>query len=386
MNRYAVVGAGLMGKVIAKDLIESENNSEVTIFDNDDSALQNTKNFVTSSRLKTEKIDINDINASSGRLKNFSIILSALPHSASLNAIKTAIEAGISCVDLVGSMPEKRLELNKEAEDAGILVVPGCGVAPGISNICVARGIELLDETDNAFIYVGGIPRKKEPPLYYQTVYLLESVFNAYSRDAKIIENGVIITVPPLSGLENITFEQPIGDLEAFYTDGLGSLVVTVKNKIKNKLFEKTLRYPGHVDAIKILKQCGLLDTDPVNVGNIKISPRDIVIKKLENKLTLGPEGDILVMRIIVEGKKNNEGCRHVYDVIDYFDPHTGYTAMARTTGFPAVITAQMIINGEISEKGVKFPEQIFIGYRFDKFIKRLSDKRIKITYDKKSI
>ena len=144
MNRYAVVGAGLMGKVIAKVLIESENNSEVTIFDNDDSALQNTKNFVTSSRLKTEKIDINDINASSGRLKNFSIILSALPHSASLNAIKTAIESGISCVDLVGSMPEKRLELNKEAEDAGILVVPGCGVAPGISNICVARGIELV--------------------------------------------------------------------------------------------------------------------------------------------------------------------------------------------------------------------------------------------------
>lgn len=383
MNKYAVIGAGLMGKVIAKDLISSEKKSEVTVFDNKDSSLQETGSFVNSSRLKIEKIDINDIQTSSEKLKDFSIILSALPHGVSLNSVKAAIEACVSYADLVGSMPEKRLELNKKAEEAGILVVPGFGVAPGISNICVARGIELLDETDNAYIYVGGIPKVKEPPLYYQTVYLLETVFNAYSRDAKIIENGKIITVPALSGLENFPFDEPIGDLEAFYTDGLGPLTVTVKDKIKNKLFEKTLRYPGHAQAIKILQSCGLLDTDPVEINNVKIIPRDVVIKKMEKKMTLAPEGDILVMRIIVEGKKDRKNCRHIYDLIDYFDHSTGYTAMARTTCFPTVITAKMIAAGEIRDKGVKFPEQLFTGSRFDEFITRLSEKGINITYRK---
>jgi lysine 6-dehydrogenase len=242
--------------------------------------------------------------------------------------------------------------------------------------------VELVDEAHNGFIYVGGIPKRKRPPLYYETVYLLESVFSAYERSAVIIQNGREVTVQPLTGLETVAFAEPIGTLEAFYTDGLASLSLTMRHKITRGLFEKTLRYPGHVAAIQALKQCGLLGQNPVQVGTVEVAPRDLLLELLGEHLQLGPDGDILVMRIVVEGMKEGRSQKHVFELIDHFDPKKEHTAMARTTGFTATCTARMITSDELTEKGVLFPEQIFIGSRFDVMINALAERGVHVTHE----
>lgn len=380
MPRYAVAGAGLMGRVVARDLLQSEPDASITLFDNSDALLAAAAAFIADARLATRTLDVRDAVAASAALAGHDVVLGALPHARSLDLIDAAIRARVSIVDLVGSRPEARLGRDASARDAGVLVVPGCGVAPGLSNVLVARGIDLLDETDDAIIYVGGVPRKKGPPLDYQTVYRLESMFNACVRPARIAVGGRETFVEPLSGLEHLTFPDPIGTLEAFYTDGLASLALTLGHRVRGSLVEKTLRYPGFAEKIGFLKACGLLEPTPVRIGSAEVVPMELVIEQLAPRLALGPEGDILAMRVIVTGRKHGAPRRHRFDLIDFFDARTGYTAMARTTGFPATSAARLIAAGAPTERGVRFPEQIFTGPRYDRLIADLAARGVVVT------
>ena len=381
MFKYAVLGAGMMGRVVVKELLDVSPDSQILLTDIDSRQLEAAATFIASDRLRIQKLDISNLSLAVNVLENQDVIISALPHSLSLAGVQAALHSRVSLVDLVGEAPEKRAELDAKARDAGVLIIPGLGVAPGISNICVGRGMELLDEIHNALIYVGGIPREKKPPFYYQTVYLLESVFNAYLQPADVILSGKRIYTDALSGLEQVDFPSPIGPLEAFFTDGLASLPLTVGPKIKNNLYEKTLRYPGHVASIQFLKQCGLLDKNPIIVNDQEVIPFEFTRKIIAPLFKLGQDGDILVMRIIVAGIKAAEPNKHIFELVDYFDPHTQYTAMARTTCFPAVYAARMLVLGELTEKGVLFPEQLFIGDRFGKLISELALKGVRVNH-----
>lgn len=382
MKKYAVVGAGKMGWVIAKSILEGDDNCQVMMFDIHEKTLQEAVESVGSERMKVSILDIYDINTAVQMLSEQDVMISALPHSESLPCIKAAIAAKVPCIDLAGEAPEERLALDEQVKNAGITIIPGLGVAPGLSNICVARGVELLDKTTDAIIYVGGIPVEKTPPMDYQTVYSLDSVFKTYLRPAKIYQSGVETEVAPLSGLEILNFPGPIGNLEAYYTDGLASLTLTMKGKISGSLEEKTLRYPGFAEKVKFLLDSGFLETSPVKVGEQEVVPLDFLIKLLKPKLQLGSKGDLLVMRIIVNGYKDNQPHVHQFELIDEYDQNTNYSAMARTTGFPAVCAARMLTNQKITSKGVLFPEQIFIGTLYSDLISNLSELGILIKLD----
>lgn len=381
MPRYAVFGAGMMGRVVAQDLLASETEATVVLYDRSDELLADAIDGIADSRLTTKAVDAQDGDAAARAMEGHDVAIAALPHGLSLGLVVAAIASGTSLVDLVGEAPEKRRALDAEARRAGSLIVPGCGVAPGISNFCVGRGIELLDETQKAVIYVGGIPRKPEPPLWYQTVFLLESVLAAYRRRATIRREGRWVEVEPLTEVEELDFPEPIGKLEAFFTDGLGSLPVTVGERVRNDLYEKTLRYPGHVSGILFLEQCGLLSPAPVDVAGTPVAPVALLQKVLEDKLRLGPEGDILVMRIVVEGRAGGRSVAHEFELVDYFDAEKGHTAMARTTGFTAACAARRIASGAIEAVGVRFPEEIFLGERFDSIVAELGAKGVRVEH-----
>ena len=206
MKKYAVFGSGMMGRVVAKDMIDTEPDAEVFLYDGNQNALEKAAKFLNSSRVSTQKLDAKDSSELARALKGKDVALGALPHGLSFGLVEASVGAGTSLVDLVGSGSWKRAPLHQRAKDAGCLIIPGCGVAPGVSNMCIGRGAELLDEARTGVIYVGGIPKKKAPPLFYQTVYLMESVLNAYGRDATIVVNKEEAKVPPLSGLETISF------------------------------------------------------------------------------------------------------------------------------------------------------------------------------------
>lgn len=381
MIRYAVLGASLMGRVAAKDLLETQPDARVTLMDLDGELLDEVSDLLPTPRLVTRPVDVTDPDRAAEALRGHSVAIGALPHARSLQAIEAAIDAGVSFVDLVGSRPELRRALDGKAEAAGVLVVPGFGVAPGLSNVLVARGMKRLDETHDAVIYVGGIPMDRTPPLEYQTVYSLVSMFGAYLRPAQIWTHGVPTTAEPLSGLEILEFPPPVGPLEAFYTDGLASLVLTVAPRIRNRLEEKTLRYPGFAEKVRFLLECGLLEGEPIQVGGASVAPRDVLIHQLATKLALGPEGDILVMRVVVKGRSAGTEVTHTFELLDFMDPVTGDTAMARTTCYPATITARLLAAGTIPERGVRFPEEIFAGTLGDLLLSELQARKVTVSH-----
>jgi lysine 6-dehydrogenase len=258
------------------------------------------------------------------------------------------------------------------------------GVSPGITNICVGRAVHLLDETDDALIYVGGNPVHPGPPLSYRIVYAVESLLDFYERIVPILREGKVKEVQPLSGIESISFLPSFPEMECFYTDGLNSLLHTMKGKIKGNLYEKTIRHKGHAMGIKILMECGLFSRQPVRVGSQQVIPREVIEFVLDSKMKLGKEKDVTLLRIAVSGKKSGKPTTHIFEMIDFYDEKKRYTSMAKTTSFPASIAAQMITSGEITKRGSLFPEDVFHAELYYPFMKALKECGVIVAYEEK--
>ena len=383
MSKFLVLGAGKMGAVLAKDLILSNDQSMVTLVDIDFERLKQARDFIASDRLVPLQRNIEDKSQREGLFKEQEVVLAALLHKHSLVILEEAVKQGVHLIDLVGDKPLERLAYDEKAKKKGITVIPGCGVATGIDNICVGRGVSLLDETQEAMIYVGGNPIHARLPLKYSILYAADSLLDFYERKTIILERGRIEEVRALSGIESIEFPPPFSEMECFYTDGLSSLIHTMQGRIKGSLAEKTVRYPGHARAVKSLKAWGLFSREPLRVGRNEVVPREFLRTILDEKWKLGKEGDVTLMRVVVSGKKSGQPINHIFEMVDYFDPEKQYTSMAKTTCFPASIAAQMIVAGKIIKRGVLFPENVFQDELFAPFVKALKDRGVVITHNK---
>jgi lysine 6-dehydrogenase len=220
------------------------------------------------------------------------------------------------------------------------------------------KAAEQMERVDEVHIKVGGIPEKPKPPLNYRIVFSFQAVLEEYLRAARIVKDRKIVDVPALSGLEMIEFHKPIGKCECFYTDGLSTLVQTIR-KVR-EMDEKTIRWPGHVEQVRTLIECGLLETKPVNYRGELVSPREFVSDLLSEKLALRKEKDLTLLRVDVSGKRNGKLTRYRYQMVDHYDSRNGITSMARTTAFPCSIAAQILAAGEVQQKGLVPPEVAF--------------------------
>ena len=216
-------------------------------------------------------------------LSDADLAVACLPHSLSLQTVKAAIEAKCHLVDLVGSQYEEKLALHEEAKSAGVAIVPGCGVAPGIVSFLAAKGVELLDEADEVTMICGGLPKNPIPPLWYQVVFRLESVLGLYTRNAIAAEEGEIVVLPPFSKIETLKFPEPVGECEAIASDA-HSVAYILKDKVK-RIYEKTVRYKGHFDKMKVLYELGFLDDKDVEVNGNIVNPKQLAMTLLEPNL-----------------------------------------------------------------------------------------------------
>ncbi|MFB0565650.1 MAG: saccharopine dehydrogenase family protein [Candidatus Aminicenantaceae bacterium] len=381
MPKFLVLGAGKMGVVLAKDLILSNEQNIVTLADISFERLKKARNFIPSDRLITLQRDVEDKNQREDLFKGQDVAISALLHKHSFLAMEASILHGVNLVDVVGEGPLERLSYDEEAKRKGVTIIPGCGLAPGIDNICVGRGVYLLDDTEKAMIYVGGNPLHPQPPLKYSIVYAAESLLDFYERKAIILEKGKIKEVEALSGIEPVEFPPPFSRMECFYTDGLSSLIYTLQGRIRDKLAEKTVRYPGHAQAIKMIKEFGFFSREPLSLFNKKVIPREFLKAILETKWKLGKEGDVTLMRVVVSGKKSGEPTTHIFEIIDFYDPKMKYTSMAKTTSFPASIAAQMIASDKITQRGVLFPENVFHGELYQPIVNALQERGVVVSH-----
>lgn len=347
--KIAVLGAGLVGGPMAADLAAD---FDVTLFDFNQANLDRFQ----LPRLTKETADFSNPETVKEKVKPFDLVVNALPGFMGFQTFKAAIEAGKNIID-IAFFAEDPLPLDALAKEKGVTAIMDIGVAPGMSNVLTGYGAHLLDETDTALTYVGGLPVIRQWPYEYKAVFSPVDVIEEYTRPARYIENGQMVIRPALSDAELMEFPG-VGTLESFNSDGIRSLAFTIKAK---NIKEKTLRYPGHIEKMAVLRETGFFSQEAIEINGTKIRPLDFTAKLLFPKWKLMEgEADLTVMKVIVEGMKSGKKLRYTWDLLDYYDPKTKVHSMARTTGYTATVAARMVLEGKYKVKGVTVPE--FIG------------------------
>lgn len=369
--KIAVLGAGMIGRAMALDLAKQY---DVTTFDVNDSNLALLKEW--DSNIQTKQADLGKYESYPRLLDPFDIVVTAVPGYMGYKTFETAIGCGKNVAD-ISFFPEDVLQLDALARKKGITAITDCGVAPGMSNFIIGRYNEEM-KIDSLEIYVGGLPKIRKKPFQYKAPFSPADVIEEYTRPARLMENGHIVTKPALSETEWMQFDE-LGTLEAFNTDGLRSLLYTMPH-IKNQK-EKTLRYPGHVDLIISLKESGFFDEKPMDIDGVKISPLQITSRILFLEWKLGAEEEELtVMKVILRGERDGKKQTIEYNLLDHYDPATKISSMARTTGYTCTAAVNLLAQGLFTEKGV-FPPELVGRHKacFDFVVNYLAERGIKL-------
>jgi saccharopine dehydrogenase-like NADP-dependent oxidoreductase len=367
------IGCGYIGSVLAEELVNSLDFENLVICDTTKEKIEETAKRL-GKRVFPLQLDISNFSNLLKIIDDADLVIGLSPGRFGFKVMKACVEKKKNLIDL-SFMAEDPFFFQESALEAGVSIIPDCGVAPGLSNMLIGKSSSQLDEVEDALIYVGGLPQNPIPPLNYKVTWCVEDLFEEYTRKAKIIRNGKTVEVHALEGLEEIEFEE-LGKFEGFFTDSVRTLHHTIK---ANNMWEKTLRYPGHVAKIKLIKKLGLLKKEPIK--SINVSPWEFMCKFWEENLSFFEEKDLVLMRIKVSGRKNSTKFLHTYEMVDYFDEQKNITAMGRSTAYTAFAIIKLMIQNKINMKGVIPPEILGMDKKLFKEIQNiLKEKDIKIT------
>ena len=351
MANIIVLGAGMVGSAMAADLSKKHS---VTLADLSILRLEHLRNKNQS--ITIIQLDVCNKTKLLSILKDFDFVVCAVPGFLGFETIKTVIEAGKNVVD-ISFFPENALELDDLAKSKEVTAIVDCGVAPGMHNIILGYYNEKMKLTDFETL-VGGLPKVKKWPFNYKAPFSPIDVIEEYTRPARFVENGKIVTREALTDCELVNFDK-VGTLESFNSDGLRSILYTMPH-IKN-MKEKTLRYPGHVQYIQVLKESGFFSKKKIMIDGTEISPLDFTSKILFKEWELSEtEEELTVMRISLKGE-NSEGqiIEVIYNLYDEYCRESQTSSMARTTGYTATAVTNLFLEGMFTEKGVIPPELI---------------------------
>jgi len=385
-------------------LVKADDVETVGIIGRRKDALERTKTWINSPRVRLYVIDVSDTQAVKNLMQQYDVGVSALPdRKTSYKVVESAIEAGLNIVDMLEEYHRRpdpyELEgleipdgmsvddygewLHRRAVERGVTFLDGMGFAPGISNITLGDGIRRLDEAEIAIARVGGIPSKdsaERHPLKYMITWAFEHVLREYMIRVKVIKNGKILEVDATSDLEEFRFTEFGQDeaLECAITPGMPSFIYTRPNLLE--FAEKTIRWPGHWQGIEVLKECGMLDLQPIEMRGVKIAPREFLLAVIEPKLRpFASDTDACVMWNTVVGTRNGRRTQINYYLWDEADAQNGISAMAQVTGFSAAIGALFIGRGMITNKGIVPPEDGIKGEHYKAFIDELEKREIRV-------
>lgn len=348
MKKIVVLGAGLVGKTMAIDLSKK---FDVTSVDINDEALKQ----VAAHGIKTLKVDFSDLRKLAATIRPFDLVVGAVPGFMGLRTAKTVIEEGKNMVD-ISFFPEDPFQLDELAKKNNVTIVTDCGVAPGMGNIILGYHNQRM-KVHSYECLVGGLPVVREWPFEYKAVFSPIDVIEEYVRPARYVQNGGLVIKEALSDPELVTFDG-VGTLESWNSDGLRSLIKTMPN-IPN-MIEKTLRYPGCIEYLRMLRETGLFSYEEIDVKGTKIRPIDVTAKLLFPKWKLKPgEEEFTVMRIRISGEENGKEKSYEYNLLDRTDKTTETLSMARTTGYTCTAAVNLVADGKFTRKGICPPEYL---------------------------
>lgn len=348
MKKIVVLGAGLVGKAIAADLAQS---FDVTAVDISEQALAE----VSKHNIKTLQLDLSDTKKLSQVVAPFDLVVGAVPGFMGFKNAETVIRAGKNMVD-ISFFPEDPFHLDELAKQYNVTIVTDCGVAPGMGNIILGYHHQRM-KIEHYECLVGGLPVVREWPYEYKAVFSPIDVIEEYIRPARYVQNKALVIKEALSDPELIHFEG-LGTLESWNSDGLRSLIKTMPD-IPN-MIEKTLRYPGCIEYLRVLRDTGFFSYETLDINGSKVRPIDVTAKLLFPKWKLKPgEEEFTVMRIRISGKENDTAKSYEYNLLDRTDKATGTLSMARTTGYTCTAAAHLVLEGQFSRKGICPPEYL---------------------------
>jgi lysine 6-dehydrogenase len=374
--KILVLGAGRMGLGAVCDLTRNSQVDAITVADFDLARSRAIVGLIRSDNVSVAEVDVTSRQDVIHLMRGHDSVISCVPYYHNLLLARAAIEAQVNFCDLGGNnaVVDAELALDAQAREAGVNIIPDCGLAPGMVSVLVAHGANRFDQLDEVYIRVGGLPQNPKPPLEYQLGFSVEGLINEYLGKARVLRGGELVEVDTMTEVESLEFPT-FGQLEAFHTSGGSStLPETFKGKVK-ELDYKTIRYPGHCEKFKLLIDLGFAEGDGVGLNGSHISPRQFLSEMLVRRLPAG-EPDVVLIRIDFRGEIAGDRQTLRYEVIDRYDEETGLSAMMRTTAFPVSIIAQMMARGEIQEKGA-IPQERCIPP--DAFIAELAARDIRI-------
>ena len=352
--KFLVLGGGLQGSACAYDLLTQDDVTGVTLADVRPDA---GADFLPEDpRLSKVALDFKNDDEVLALMHHHDVVLSAAPYYFNGRMARLAIEAGCDYSDLGGNTEIvcEQLEMADDAKAAGCTLIPDVGLAPGLINVLGSAGIRRLDSVESVRMYVGGLPQHPQPPLNYQVVYSLEGALDYYTTPAWIIRDGEPMQVDALSEIEELEFDE-LGTLQAFHTGGGSSIMPWQFEGKVDRLEYKTLRYPGHAEIMRSVRDLGLLDKEEVPVGSDSVVPRDVFISVVSKHLTRPEDPDLVALRVVATGMKDGARVTHTWNLLDKKDEINGITSMMRTTGYTLSIVGLLMGRDVISETGV-FP------------------------------
>ena len=370
MKKIIVLGAGMVGSAMAIDLAKQH---EVCLTDLSQAVLDKAKKKC--SDLAIQVLDVTDKTKLQQNIRQHDLVVNAVPGFLGFETLRSIIEAGMNVID-IAFFSENSLELDALAKKHNVTAIVDCGVAPGMDNVILGYYNESMKLSDFECL-VGGLPKVKKWPFCYKAPFSPIDVIEEYTRPARYVEHGELVVREPLTDCEYVEFDK-VGTLEAFNSDGLRSIIYTMPHIPNMK--EKTLRYPGHVEYVKVLKESGFFDTAKIEVSGSLVSPLEFTSKMLFNEWKLGEtEEELTVFRVTLTGE-NARGQKEevVYVMHDEYDSESGTSSMARTTGYTATAAANLFLEGLFSEKGV-FPPELVGRHKacFDYFLNYLEERDI---------
>jgi lysine 6-dehydrogenase len=397
-------GGGKMGSTVAFDLIHQDAVTQVGLADRSHGALENARAWLKSPKVVTHQVDVSKKDELMALMKQYDVGINTLPdRRTSYMVVDAAVRCGFNFVDILeeyhlrpdtyeveGLQLPAGMTLNQygdwiheTAVANKVTFLDGIGFAPGMSNVTCGEGIRKLDTAESVIARVGGIPAKEAAarhPLRYMITWAFSHVLREYVIKVNVLQDGKITEVDATSGREAFSFDK-LGKheaLECAITPGMPSFIFT--RPALKEFAEKTVRWPGHWDGVQTLKECGMLDLDPVEINGTHVVPRDLLLARIEPRLRAQPgETDVCIMYNTVTGMKDGKRTRVSYHLWDEADTVNQVSSMGRVTGYSAAIAAVMVGKGLVTEKGIVAPEDGIHGEGYTVFIDELARRRIKI-------
>lgn len=369
MSKIVVLGCGAVGKHIAIDLCKNPEYEVISVDVNKEVLEQ----------LACEhpiQIRIEDLSTEEGvtrAVEGADIVIGSVSYSIAYKMLESVIRAGKNIVD-ISYFPEDPFGLDELAKKNGVTAIVDCGIVPGMGNIILGDHMRKM-KVKRYECYVGGVPKSRNAPLEYKSPFPVLEVLEEYAESGSMVEDGKVVVRPMLA--ETMRIDLPkVGTMACLNSDGLRTLIRTTD--IPN-MFEKTLRYPGHVDQMRILMDNGFFNTTPIQVNDKIMRPIDMTASMISQlwKYEAG-EADITVMRLIISGIEDGKPVTYTYDLYDEYDPSTGALSMARTTGYTCNAVTKLVLEGAYSQKGICPPEYVgLIDGCWEKVKRYLEDRAV---------